>query len=1294
MTMKHEKINSIGKRILSCLFLISSTAPLNVYGAAADVAPPAAGPALPSIAPVQAAQQAATTAAASLPNHALPSPGHVVHGTVQETRREGSVVYNQTSATAIMEHMHYNIGADAHAHYQQPSGGVMLARVTGDQFSQINGKLTATDTLFLVNENGIYFGSDAQIEAGNFIASTRNITNADFLAGNYDFIYRETGQGPILVAQGAQIKTRGFSALLSPLIGNFGLVTGKMAYVGNSLKFSFDANNLVNFEVPKSTFHKTPQVGEDGRAVLRMDDVEKIIKGVVYVGESGQVEANGVRTDEDGVIHIEAQNVIIDGTVKVDNKDKEQGQGIKVLGDNILVTEKGSLDTGRREDNTIPQKGAYVLVGGDFRGQGTTRRAKTLTFHGAAYGDAIEGLPEEMDEETNPHRLVLWSDEHTHFNGNLFGRTKRGRGAKAEASGKIHRSGAGMAYLTSGNGPAGTMHWDPGMVEIIDGGPLHPGADMDVFSTQYITNQLGAANLEISTDDSNVGPDGYMIIDGSFTVPAGRTLTLKAKTYTISGGTITLDGNLIYESLDPSPETWTAAQGSRVIGHGHLTFNFGSHHQTVPAFYDAFPAFYGTVTSSFLGGPEEQFLGSIQLIENYALINAEALTAQVQTIAESIMSSTTLFAAEPVILPEPTPSAFSFPVFSFMKPTITFEAVPEPPMIAAQEGLLSMWAPKETSKMIIPEVKNMTRNTSISQAEAPPPMVAESLNEAPSESPPALAHQVEETRPAPEKPAPEVSLEEAPMPTRRKTESTPAKGDPLEESPAGEIVLEENTEQPTKNAQSTKEPSPGTPSTEEEEEEEAKPTQKKGGKTPPSEVSAFRTGMLGESTLFGEEGLIDSEPEAVNVQLLLQSPEPVILKTGPKKQTYKCDLPGGCSDTTSFGDSVILDTPAFSSIKTSPLSSQHQSTRATVTPVDIPATAEAIASAAEARVSAPPAADINTSQISQGIIRNLTPNAGTIDLAAPVVEAQAPETTPTDIDATLRTVQPNLDTLIDTDAGPVDITTALNAAEAQVSGTAAAEAQAPETTTVNAKTVDLPAVLNTVQTELDTRIEETATANAGPVDIMAALNAAKAQVSGTAAADDTVTAEGSSQPKKQTTTEAPTAIGIEDSTGPVDLTALLVTGDNSTAPLTIEGADNNGSLQKSIEAPVSSAINLPPKSSSMTKAIGQAFPAVREDVIETAATTGPLSQEAITPLPTQITAPLPPEVKKATPAPEENTGAYSGPATSEERRINAPITEPTFIPTAVNRRIFRDLHTIDKVDNPSRDTTSRPRVSA
>ena len=133
---------------------------------------------------------------------------------------------HQASHKAIINWRGFSINADELVRFLQPSASaIALNRVTGGDPSIILGQLIANGRIFLINPNGIVFGPGARVDVGGLLATTLNMTDADFLAGRY--IFQQAGanlgsvinQGTITAAPG------GFVALSAPGVLNAGTIT-------------------------------------------------------------------------------------------------------------------------------------------------------------------------------------------------------------------------------------------------------------------------------------------------------------------------------------------------------------------------------------------------------------------------------------------------------------------------------------------------------------------------------------------------------------------------------------------------------------------------------------------------------------------------------------------------------------------------------------------------------------------------------------------------------------------------------------------------------------------------------------------------------------------------------------------------------------------------------------------------------------------------------------------------------------------------------------------------------------
>ena len=141
---------------------------------------------------------------------ALPTNPNVQAGSVAFDQVDPNTLnVIQSTNKAIIDWQTFNIQANEATHFQMPStDSFNLSRVTGGVGSEIFGTLTSNGNLMLLNPNGILFGANSKIDVGGLIATTSNIANSNFMAGNYKFDIPSSvnntviNRGMINVAQG------------------------------------------------------------------------------------------------------------------------------------------------------------------------------------------------------------------------------------------------------------------------------------------------------------------------------------------------------------------------------------------------------------------------------------------------------------------------------------------------------------------------------------------------------------------------------------------------------------------------------------------------------------------------------------------------------------------------------------------------------------------------------------------------------------------------------------------------------------------------------------------------------------------------------------------------------------------------------------------------------------------------------------------------------------------------------------------------------------------------------------
>ncbi len=143
------------------------------------------------------------------PVNALPTAGVISSGAgsinSNVTAATAAMTVNQSTKNMIINWGSFNIGSKASVNFIQPGAtSAVLNRVTGPDvngvknLSQIYGNLTANGQVYIINQNGILFGSTAKVNVNSLIASSLNISDDLFnngLLSSTDFAVPATFSG-------------------------------------------------------------------------------------------------------------------------------------------------------------------------------------------------------------------------------------------------------------------------------------------------------------------------------------------------------------------------------------------------------------------------------------------------------------------------------------------------------------------------------------------------------------------------------------------------------------------------------------------------------------------------------------------------------------------------------------------------------------------------------------------------------------------------------------------------------------------------------------------------------------------------------------------------------------------------------------------------------------------------------------------------------------------------------------------------------------------------------------------
>ncbi len=121
--------------------------------------------------------------AAAAPAQTRPTGGQVQAGDATIDSTSDGLLITQGSDTAVINWDSFSVGQGGLVDFQNGDGAT-LNRVTGDGVSHIDGRLTATGSVYVMNGAGVIIGETGVVDVGGtFVASTLDVTNGDFMNG-------------------------------------------------------------------------------------------------------------------------------------------------------------------------------------------------------------------------------------------------------------------------------------------------------------------------------------------------------------------------------------------------------------------------------------------------------------------------------------------------------------------------------------------------------------------------------------------------------------------------------------------------------------------------------------------------------------------------------------------------------------------------------------------------------------------------------------------------------------------------------------------------------------------------------------------------------------------------------------------------------------------------------------------------------------------------------------------------------------------------------------------------------
>ena len=489
--------------------------------------------------------------------YANPTGGQVVGGSASISSSGNTLTVQQTTSRAIINWSSFDIAPGEITQFEQPSSSsIALNRVTGSQNpSQILGTLSANGQVWIINPNGVMFGGNASVNVAGLVATSADIDNTNFMAGNYTFNHPGNPNATISNAGSITTADAGLVAFVAPNVSNAGLIQAKLGKVqlgsGDSFTLDLYGDGLINLQASAAV---TQQIVSNsgviqtngGTVTLTAAAAQNTVNSLINT--SGIIEAESIGT-QDGQIVLSASGA--GGTVQnsgrisaTGSSSGQTGGSITLSASNVTNAPGGLIDAGGDTGGTVTVNAGSVSQGGTIKAEGETGSGGSVTIAFAnSYSDA-------------PGSLISAS-------------SSQGAGGSISIMG----TQAGSTLAASGSYQATSASAQGGSIDLYADHMALTGASLDAS---------GASGGQITA--------GYNPATGqqSSTLAIDQATTLTADGTQGAGGTIDLQGGMITMAGQASAQGLT--QG------GIINVAFGT------AYTDTATALYTAASSGGQGG--------------------------------------------------------------------------------------------------------------------------------------------------------------------------------------------------------------------------------------------------------------------------------------------------------------------------------------------------------------------------------------------------------------------------------------------------------------------------------------------------------------------------------------------------------------------------------------------------------------------------------------------------------------------------------------------------------------------
>jgi filamentous hemagglutinin family protein len=352
--------------------------------------------------------------------YALPTDENVIDGSVAFERTENSLNVI-ASNNSIIEWGNFDIASNESVNFTLPDANAFsLNRILNSSVTQIFGQLTANGNLVLINTNGFYFAPQSMVNVGGLIASAHEITNANFLSGQYIFsgVDNIASSQTSILNEGTIQSNNQMAILIADAIENRGVIEAPVVALAAGNEVEVQLNGLVSVIINKKTAHQildkdnqpiTDQIKNTGtisgnKVLLNAQGVSGVFHNAVNA--QGMIQGDTIVEGEEGRIQIIASeriqisnlnlaapevtmesksDIVVSGDVTNDSGDMvftAEGAFLQAEGTTVKTVHSGNI--------TVSSNGESTLANINSAGDITLKATGPLVHYTQHQGSSVE----------------------------------------------------------------------------------------------------------------------------------------------------------------------------------------------------------------------------------------------------------------------------------------------------------------------------------------------------------------------------------------------------------------------------------------------------------------------------------------------------------------------------------------------------------------------------------------------------------------------------------------------------------------------------------------------------------------------------------------------------------------------------------------------------------------------------------------------------------------------------------------------------------------------------------------